>query len=134
MKQIIAICMLLGAFGFLKQLMDSYQSAKEQEWAEKFPGASTPSVPENVPGLPASLESALEAARKTGADGIGDFLNRYRHTIRDPRLAEIELDYVVLMNHKNPAEARRVFRFVQQRTRSSSPLYERVKKLEKTYQ
>ena len=126
--------MLLAAFGLLKQLLDSYQSAKEQEWAENFSGATTPSQPENLPGLPVSLELALEAARKNGAAGIGDFLNRYRYTIRDPRLAEIELDYVVLMNHKNPAEARRVFRFVQQRTRSSSPLYERVKKLEKTYQ
>lgn len=133
MKQVIAIFMLLAAFGLLRQLLDSYQSVKEQEWAEKFPGANTPNLPDNVPGLPASLESALEAARKTGADGLRSFLSQYRYTIRDPRLAEIELDYVVLINHKNPAEARRVFRSVQRRTRDSSPLYERVKKLEKTY-
>ena len=50
------------------------------------------------------------------------------------RLAEIELDYVVLIGSTNPQEARRLFTVVKQRTSTNSPVFPRVKRLEKTYQ
>ena len=52
----------------------------------------------------------------------------------DPRLAAIELDYIVLISSTNPQESRRLFSLVKQRTPTNSPVYPRVKRLEKTYQ
>jgi len=134
MKQVIAIALLLAAFGIVKQIFVAYESAQREEWAAEHPQDQVARPPEELPGLPASLESSLETARNAGADGLGAFLNQYRHAIRDPRLAEIELDYVVLVSHKNSVEARYVFNTVQQRTRESSPLFARVNKLKAAYQ
>jgi len=44
------------------------------------------------------------------------------------------LDYIVLISSTNPQEARRLFTVVKQRTPTNSPVYPRVKLLEKTYQ
>jgi hypothetical protein len=84
--------------------------------------------------LPASLETSLSAAQKQGAAGLRDWLNSYRIYVKDPRLAAIELDYVLLISHQDPAEAKRIFQEVKARTSPTSPVYDRVKKLEKTFQ
>ena len=47
--------------------------------------------------------------------------------------ASIELDYVVLLAQSNPEAARKAFAKVKSRITSGSPLYTRVKDLEKTY-
>jgi len=87
-----------------------------------------------LPGLPANLEASLQVAQKQGVVGMRNWLNLYRRYVSDPRLAEIELDYVVLISSTNPQEARRLFTVVKQRTPTNSPVYARVKRLEKTYQ
>ncbi len=61
-------------------------------------------------------------------------MDKYRKVAKDPRLAWIELDYVQLVAPKNPGEAKRVFADVKQRTPPESPVYKRVKELEKTYE
>ncbi len=87
-----------------------------------------------LPGMPAGLEPALEASRQLGAKGLRDFLTTYGRTISDPRLASIELDYVVLVSQTDIAEARKVFAKVKQRTPANSPVYGLVKKLQQTYE
>jgi hypothetical protein len=76
----------------------------------------------------------LEIARNRGATGLRDFLARYGKNIDDPRRAWIELDYVVLLAQSSPGEARREFAKVKSRIQSDSPVYNRVKQLEKTYE
>jgi hypothetical protein len=44
------------------------------------------------------------------------------------------LDYVLLISHQDPAEARRIFKDIQDRTPTFSPVYDRVKRLEKAFQ
>jgi hypothetical protein len=88
---------------------------------------------EVLPGLPSNFEPSLEAAQKEGAAGLRRWLEKYRSYVQDPRLASIELDYVVLVGASNREEARRVFRAVKQRVPPSSPVYPRVKKLEGAY-
>lgn len=132
MKVVITILLILGFLWVYKQLFDKYERVKRESDAEQTSTAQ-PSA-SSLPGMPESLESSLEAAQKQGADGLAQFLRQYRHAIRDPRLAAIELDYVVLVSLKDPNEARRVFKSVQDRTPASSPVYSRVKRLEKTYQ
>ena len=103
---------------------------------EKDAAATTPVQVDtsDLRGMPASLESALDAAKKRGAVGLHDFLATYGKTIADPKLASIELDYVVLVAQSSPGEARVTFAKVKKRTPANSPVYKRVKQLEKTYE
>ena len=88
----------------------------------------------SLPGMPAKMEAAYTEAKAKGPTGLKTFLTRYGKAIKDPRLASIELDYVVLVTTKDIAEARRVFAKVKERTTSDSPVYSRVKELEKSYE
>ena len=63
-----------------------------------------------------------------------NWLKAYRPYLSDPRLAAIELDYVVLVGASDLKEARQIFAAVKQRTPTNSPVYPRIKQLEKTYQ
>jgi hypothetical protein len=97
--------------------------------------ASAPQVQDSsLPGMSPKLEPMLDAARQRGATGLHDFLLTYGKTIADPRLASIQLDYVVLVAKDNPAEARRIFSQVKARTPKTSAVYPRVQMLEKTYE
>jgi hypothetical protein len=136
MKALIAIVLLMAAYWVVKQLHSSYRSVEENPAAAEpgrpaQPGASAAAA---LPGLPESLEASLDAAQKQGAAGLRNWLNTHRIHVKDPRLAAIELDYVVLVNSQDPAEAKRVFKGVQDRISSSSPVYERVKRLAKSFE
>src|SRR5690349_2722795 len=112
MKTLIALLILLVALWIGKRLYSSYSAIEKRQAAGESANASTPAAPAAsaiLPGLPASLESSLSAAEKRGAVGLRDWLSTYRIYVRDPRLAAIELDYVVLISHQDPAEARRIF-------------------------
>jgi hypothetical protein len=93
-----------------------------------------PVDPATLPGMPAGMEAAYNIAKGQGAVGLKNFLTRYGKAIQDPRLASIELDYVVLVSKDNIAEARLTFARVKDRTPPSSPVYSRMKQLEKTYE
>jgi hypothetical protein len=136
MKALIALVLLLAAFWVVKQLRSSYRSVELNPAAAEPGKPSQPGGPTSapLPGLPASLESSLEAAQKQGATGLRNWLNTYRIYAKDPRLAAIELDYVVLLSHQDPVEAKRVFNEVKERISTSSPVHERVKRLEKSFQ
>src|ERR1017187_1311166 len=125
---IIVIGLALGAW----QLHEYWGNFKEKE-----PAAAAPAIPdvsgEQLPGLPPKLQPLLEIARKRGAPGLHDFLAAHGKAIDDPRRAWIELDYVVLLAQSSPGEARRVFATVKSRVEPGSPVYSRVKQLEKTY-
>ncbi len=90
-------------------------------------------VGEQLSGMSSKLEPVLQNARNRGATGLRDFLTMYGNTIGDPRRAWIELDYVVLLSETSPGEARREFAKVKSRVTPDSPVYNRVKQLEKTY-
>jgi hypothetical protein len=137
MRQVLGILILLGAFFLVKELFLKYKTIEKQDAASEPSGKKEPARPPAtataLPGLPESMEAALQAAEKRGAEGLRNFLRTYGPYVRDPRLASIELDYVVLVSRVDPAEARRVFKSVQERTPTFSPIYERVKRLEKNY-
>jgi hypothetical protein len=133
MRQVIGLLMIAGLVYLGKTLFDRYQAINLQQSPSARPGATTASTSAVLPGMPASLEPSLQAAQNQGPAAMREWLRKYRHHIRDPRLAAIELDYVVLVSRHDPDEARRVFRQVRQRTPPHSPVYERVKKLENTF-
>jgi hypothetical protein len=92
-------------------------------------------APETLQGVPWQLLDPLTAAYKKGAAGLGEFLKTHGNELQDPRKAWVELDYCVALSQSNPAEAKRIFSGVKQRTPTNSiVIYHRVKQLEKTYQ
>jgi hypothetical protein len=118
----------LGAY----QLYEYWGKFKPAETAPTE--AAAPQVSgQELPGLLPRLQPILDTAQQRGAPGLRDFLNTYGNTVADPRLAWIQLDYVVLVAQNNPAEARRIFAKVKSRVTPSSPVYPRVQQLEKTY-
>ena len=138
MRQFLALLLIIGAIWGGKQLYNYWETVKAKKETEDRAGAPPPATATAasavLPGLPANLEAALQAAQKQGAAGLKNWLNLYRPYVSDPRLAAIELDYIVLISSTNPQEARRLFTLVKQRTPTNSPIYPRVKQLERTYQ
>ncbi|MBM3833107.1 MAG: hypothetical protein FJ403_07515 [Verrucomicrobia bacterium] len=137
MKQVLSILIILGVFLLFRELISKYQAVKRQqsEGVEQTEPNSPPAAASSaaLPALPPNMEAALEAAQKQGADGLRNFLRQYGYAVHDPRRAAIELDLALLVNLKDPTEARAIFKSVQERTPRSSPVYERVKRLEKTF-
>ncbi|PYJ56496.1 MAG: hypothetical protein DME24_22045 [Verrucomicrobia bacterium] len=138
MRQLIGILLILGAIWGCKELYRYWEEVKARKEAEDRGGRPPPTsevaTPTALPGLPANLEPSLQAAQKQGAAGLKNWLKLYRPYVSDPRLAAIELDYIVLISSSNPQEARQLFAAVKQRTPTNSPIFPRIRQLEKTYQ
>jgi hypothetical protein len=133
MKFIISVLILAGVFWVGKLLLTEYKDIERRDGPDTpAPSVVTPSS--SLSGMPPGLESVLQAAQKQGASGLANFLRQYRTMIQDPRLGEIELDYVVLISLQDPSEAKRIFHAVQQRTPLSSPVRDRIKRLEQNFQ
>ncbi len=132
MKALISIILLLGLFYVGKAVWTKYDSIKKTQNEES--GQASKPAPEPLAGLPATLEPSLQAAESQGPQALKNWLNRFASATRDPRLAEIQLDYVVMVSRQDPSEAKTVFAEVKRRVQPSSPVYARVKRLEKTYQ
>jgi hypothetical protein len=88
---------------------------------------------EQLNGLPWQLQQSFDAAQKRGADGLRDWLKVNGSKVEDPRKAWIQLDFCLLVSREDISEAKRVFAEVKQRTPKSSPVWPRIKEMEKTY-
>lgn len=132
-KLIAALVMVAALYGGWNLFLYWDKVKNEEETAKKQAVASAVD-PRQLPGIPDHLEPTLEAAQKQGAVGLRNWLKAYDRLIKDPRKAWIELDYCVLVAREDPTEARRVFASVKDRTPASSPVFPRIKQLEKTYQ
>jgi hypothetical protein len=133
LKFVIGLVIVVGLALGAKEFNDYYGTFKHKETSS---GRQRPAeIPDDqLPGMPPALQSALENARQRGASGLRDFLATYGNTVSDPRRAAIELDYAVLVAVSNPSEARRMYAKVKGRVQSDSPVYDRLKRLEKTYE
>ena len=128
---IIAIAVIVGVYK-LWEYWDNLDRMKVQsiEKAEKEAIRG-----ESLPGLPQALEAELAKAKADGPKATKAFIERIKKSpmVADPRLAWIEIDYVVAVSLQDPVEAKRAFREVKQRVTPDSPVYKRVQELEKTY-
>jgi hypothetical protein len=130
MKALITIVLLAGIYLFGKAIFDQYK-AKEAQEAAAAKAANGP--PDGLEGMPANFQPSLDAAQAQGAPALKSWLERYASYVHDPKLAAIQLDYVVLVSRSDPGEAKRVFQAVKARVPKDSPVYDRVKRLESTY-
>jgi hypothetical protein len=135
MRYVIGLLLILAAVWGIRKLIAEWDSVQAKKDAEEGRAPQVEkAAPGVLPGLPPNLEVSLQAARKQGASGLKNWLGVYRRYVADPRLAEIELDYVILSGSGSIKEARQIFAAVKQRTSTNSPVYPRIKQLERTYQ
>jgi len=131
MKFVIAAVIIIGLSIGGWNLYVYWGNFKEKE----APAQTVMEIPATqLHGMPPKLEPILVESQRQGASGLHNFLTTYGKMMADPRLASIELDYVVLVAHSDPAEARKVFAKVKQRIGNSSPVRNRVQQLEKTFE
>ena len=90
--------------------------------------------PEQLEGMPYQFDQSLQAAQKNGAAGLRQWLKVYGPQINDPRKAWIEMDYCVAVIREDPIDAKRVFQGVKERTATNSPVFPRVRQLERTFE
>ena len=133
MTKLISILIIVAALYGGWHLFLYWEDVKNQKETQKKEAAAAQVNGDQLPGVPYALEKSLQAAQKDGAAGLRKWLKTYGTSIQDPRKAWIELDYVVAVARDDPNEARRVFGQVKERTPATSPVYARVKQLEKTY-
>jgi len=135
MKIVIAlVAVILVLFGAFKiwEYWDKVSHDKdiaEQEEARRLNVSS-----DSLPGMPDELRKSYDIAKNNGPEALGKWLKSVGPKVDDPRRASIELDYVVGIAGSDIQEAKRVFGDVRARTPETSPLYPRIKALEKTYQ
>lgn len=106
----------------------------EEETARKEAAAAVDVQPESLPGLPSPYEAGLRAAQAEGTAAFRKWLKTYDKLLEDPRKAWIQLDFCLAIVREDPSEARRVFAEVKARVPPSSPVWPRVKELEKSFQ
>lgn len=134
MRQFLSLLFLLVALYLGKQLYSFWETVKARNTDPAQAAKPAETASSNLPGLPPSMEASLQMAQRNGAKSLRDWLKFYRRYVADPRLAAIELDYVILIGPSDRLEARRVLAEVGQRTPPTSPVYDRLKRLEKTYE
>jgi hypothetical protein len=129
MKAVIAILIIMAVAWFAV----TFKNYASREMSDKGTPAATGFAPGKLPGLPAELETGLEAAKREGPEGLKKWLARHGSEVADPRLVDIELDYVILAGRENPGEARRVLNLVKRRITPESPVFKKFEQLNKAY-
>jgi hypothetical protein len=127
---LVVALMMFGAyklFFYFEQVKNERETAQKQATAAQVAG-------DQLEGLPQSLVASLQAAQTQGTAGLRNWLKTFGHAVQDPRKAWIELDYVVMLARENPAEARKLYAEVKQRTPPSSPVWPRIKQLQSTFE
>ncbi|MGE3310947.1 MAG: hypothetical protein AB7O66_13335 [Limisphaerales bacterium] len=137
MKALIAIFIALVGVYLFMELVGFYnrtsRSDSNQEYVEPTESVGAFSG-DSLPGLPPFLETSLVQAQSQGAEELGKWLKAWSKQVQDPRLAWIELDYIVLLNLKDHAAARERFQQVKARTPPGSPVFDRIQKLDAAYE
>jgi hypothetical protein len=136
--KIIAILLVVVAVWGGWALYEYWQSVKESKESDEVTQRAERKVTiEDLGGaLPGNLEQEYEQAKREGAAGLRRFLekNKNNRALKDPRKAWIQLDYLILLSMTNPGEAKAIYADVKSRVNPGSAVYERVKRLQHTYE
>ena len=134
MTKLIAAVLIVAALYGGWEFFLYWEKVKNDEETKQKQDAAAMKNGDQLPGLPYQLEASLQNARKQGAAGLRSWLKTNSRSVEDPRKAWLELDFCVAVAREDPAEARRVFAVVKERIGPSSPVWQRMKQLEKTYE
>jgi hypothetical protein len=134
MTKLIAALIIVAVLCGVWQLFLYWEKVKNEEETKQKQEAAAAVMGDQLPGLPYQLEASLQTARKQAATGLRNWLKSNSRSVEDPRKAWIELDFCVAVAREDPAEAKRVFASVKERIGPASPVWARMKQLEKTYE
>jgi hypothetical protein len=134
MTKLIAAVILLAVLYGGWELFFYWEKVKNEEETQHKQAAAAVVVGESLSGMPQPLEASLRLAEAQGAAGLRNWLKTYDRSIQDPRRAWVQLDYCLLISREDPSEAKRLFAEIKNRTPESSPVWPRIKKLEKAYE
>ena len=115
------------------QLFKYWEKVENEERTRKKEAAAVLN-PIYLPGLPSALDQSYQNVLQQGNAAMRNWLKTYGPALQDPRKAWIELDFCVAITREDPAEARRLFKAVKDRTPPSSLIQPRLKQLEKSYE
>ena len=127
----VLIILVVGYIGYL--LFQQWDKARLEHEGHKKDEAAAIVSGDSLPGLPYQLEQSLRTAKENGATAFQTWFKANEHNLADPRKAWIELELCVAMTRANPAEAKRIYAAVKGRVPPTSPVYAKVKELEKTF-
>lgn len=127
---VIALLVIFGAY----KIYTYYQTFEDEKANKQREVAARVVTGDQLPGMTYELSQSLAAAQQAGPKAFGNWLATYGRLVQDPRLAWVQLDYCVVLVRENPAEAKKIFAIVKERTPASSPVYPRVQELAKSFE
>ena len=133
----VLLFLLVATVGFgVYRISLIYRSIPTDEQARgNARETATPVVgDEPLPGLSPPLEASLANATQAGPQALRQWLNQNGAWVPEPRLSAIQLDYAQMLVRTNPAEARRIYAAVKDRTPANSTLASRLKQLSRTFE
>lgn len=134
MKALIVVLIVLSAVYVFTELVGLYDRTANPSQARQVTPESERLTGASLPGLPSYLEGSLAEAQQGGLESLERWLRTWNSHVQDPRLAWIELDYVVLLNLKDHRAARDHFHRVRARVPVNSPVHERILRLQSAYE
>lgn len=132
MTKAIWIFIILVAAYVGYRLFQQWDQARLEHDGLKKAEAAAVVTGESLPGMPQQLESALRSARDKGPVAFQSWFSTNEKFLADPRKAWIELDLCVAMSRENPSEAKKIFARAKARVPPSSPVWPKMKEMEKT--
>lgn len=134
MKALISIFIIVLFVFCGWKLYSYYQKVEADNQNRSKIEAGADVRPDDLPGLPGGLYTSLQIAQKNGTTGLREWLKVYGAQVQDPRKAWLELDCSLALLRTDPNDARRIFKAVKERTPTNSPVYPRLRQLEKTFE
>jgi hypothetical protein len=127
----VLIILVVVYIGYL--LFQQWEKANGRDPAQREAAAAAVVHGDQLAGMPGTLEPAYRAAKDRGPVAFRNWFTANEKLLADPRKAWIELELCMAMTRENPAEAKKIYVDVKSRVPPSSPVYEKVKELEKTF-
>jgi len=134
MTKLITVFIIIAVCYFGYRLFVFWESVKKKEETQQQQAAGLAIQGQSLPGMPQPLEQSYQQTQQRGHAAMRAWLKTYGPAVQDPRKAWIEMDFCVAIAREDPAEARRIFKSVKDRTPPESPIWPRVKQLEKSYE
>src|SRR5262245_16514511 len=104
---LIALIVIIGGY----KLFEHWEAVKERRVLEEKAAKGADINGDQLPGLPWQLNQKLRDAQQAGPASVKNFIEYCKRVpdVKDPRLAWIELDYVVMLTSTDPVEAKKIF-------------------------
>lgn len=128
----VLIFLIIGYVGYL--LFQQWDKARMEHDGQAKDESAAMIQGDSLTGLPTALETSYRNAKSGGSSVFQKWFAANERVITDPRKAWIELELCVAMTRSSPAEAKRIYDNVKSRVPPSSPVWPRLKELEKTFE